>query len=176
MARRPRKQIARLGPKREPYDRVLVVCEGERTEPLYLRDLAARYRLSMANIEVVGIGSDPKTVVRRAKKLRSRESQRGEKFDRVYCVFDCDEHATFDAARDEAEASGVKFATSWPCFEFWLRLHFGYSRRPYARSGGKSAAQKCVENVKRLLPGYAKGLCCKPDEGARWSGRVTCSP
>ena len=20
------------------------------------------------------------------------------------------------------------------------------------------------------------GLCCKPDEGARWSGRVTCSP
>ena len=21
-----------------------------------------------------------------------------------------------------------------------------------------------------------KGLCCKPDEGARWSGRVTCSP
>ena len=21
-----------------------------------------------------------------------------------------------------------------------------------------------------------EGLCCKPDEGARWSGRVTCSP
>ena len=20
------------------------------------------------------------------------------------------------------------------------------------------------------------GLCCKPDEGARWSGRITCSP
>ena len=23
---------------------------------------------------------------------------------------------------------------------------------------------------------YLRGLCCKPDEGARWSGRITCSP
>ena len=38
-----------------------------------------------------------------------------------------------------------------------------------------------------LLPGVStlerfgarvreRGLCCKPDEGARWSGRITCSP
>lgn len=157
MAARPRKQFSRRGPKREPYDRVLVVCEGERTEPLYFLDLAARYRLSMANIEVVGIGADPKSVVSKAKKLCSRENRHGEKFDKVYCVFDRDEHATFDAARDEAGASGVELATSWPCFEFWLRLHFGYSRHPYARAGGKSAAQNCVEDVKRWLPGYTKG-------------------
>ena len=157
MARRPRKRIARHGPIREPYDRVLIVCEGKRTEPFYFHDLAARHRLSMANIEVVGSGSDPRTVVRKAKKLRTRESRHGEKFDRVYCVFDRDEHATFEGACDEAGASGVKLAVSWPCFEFWLRLPFGFSRSPYARSGGKSAAQNCVEEVSRLLPGYAKG-------------------
>ena len=157
MARRPRKGIARHGPIREPYDRVLIVCEGKRTEPLYFHDLAARYRLSMANIEVVGSGSDPRTVVRKAKKLSIGESRHGEKFDRVYCVFDRDEHTTFDRACDEAGASGVKLAVSWPCFEFWLRLHFGFSRQPYARSRGKSAAQNCVEEVSRLLRGYAKG-------------------
>ena len=64
--RRSDRQIARRGPTREPYDRVLIVCEGERTEPLYLRELADHYRLSTANFKVVGRGADPKTVVREA--------------------------------------------------------------------------------------------------------------
>ena len=28
----------------------------------------------------------------------------------------------------------------------------------------------------RPMNAPSAGLCCKPDEGARWSGRVTCSP
>ena len=155
--RQPRRRIARHGPRREPYNRVLIVREGTRTEPLYFQDLAARYRLSTANIVVIGSGSDPGTVVHKAKKLRNSESRHGEKYDEVYCVFDRDEHATFDRACEEARASGVKVARSWPSFEFWLRLHFGFSRKPYARSGGKSAAQHCVDDVNRWLPGYAKG-------------------
>ena len=110
----------------------------------------------MANIVVIASGSAPITVVREAKKLRNRESRHGEKYDKVYCVFDRDEHPTFDKACDEARASDVKLARSWPCFELWLRLHFGFSRQPYARSGGKSAAQNCVDEVSGLLPEYAK--------------------
>ena len=155
--RRPRERIARRGPKRESYDRVLIVCEGKRTEPLYFGGLADHYRLSTANIVVVGKGADPRTVVREAKNQRKSERQHGEKYDRVYCVFDRDEHATFERACDEARANGLMLATSWPCFEFWLRLHFGFSRKAYARAGGKSAAQNCVDEVSELLPGYAKG-------------------
>ena len=155
--RRPRQQLARPGPRREPYDRVLIVCEGECTEPLYFQDLRSHYRLSTANIVMMGSGADPRTVVRAAKKLRSEESRQGEKYDRVYCVFDRDEHATFDAACDEARASGVCLARSWPCFEFWLRLHFGFSRQPYTRTGGKTAGQHCVDELRRLLGEYEKG-------------------
>lgn len=155
--RSPRKGIARHGPTREPYDRVLIVCEGKRTESSYFRELADRYRLSTANIAVVGSGADPGTTVREAKRLRSKESRHGEKYDKVYCVFDRDEHATFDKACNEAGTSGVGLARSWPCFEFWFRLHFGFSRQPYARSGGRSAAQNCVHEVGQLLPEYAKG-------------------
>ncbi|MDD9983578.1 MAG: RloB family protein [Gammaproteobacteria bacterium] len=155
--RRPRNQIARQSPRREPYDRVLIVCEGKRTEPLYFRETANRYRLSTANIVVTSHGPDPRTLVREAKKLRSIELRNGEKYDKVYCVFDRDAHVTFDQACDEAKASGIELARSWPCFEFWLRLHFGFSRRPYERSGNRSAAQNCVEELRRLLPGYAKG-------------------
>ena len=154
--RRPRNRPVRSGSKREPYDRVLIVCEGQRTEPLYFQDIVDRYRLSIANIKVIGSGADPKTVVREAKKERDRERRRGEKFDRVYCVFDRDEHATFQAACDEARASRLCLTRSWPCFEFWLRLHFEFSRQPYGRSGGRSPAQTCVSDLRDFLPGYAK--------------------
>ena len=50
--RRPRKRFTRRDPEREPYDRVLIVCEGECTEPLYFEDLTDHYRLCTANIKV----------------------------------------------------------------------------------------------------------------------------
>lgn len=155
--RRPRKRLTRRRPEREPYDRVLIVCEGMCTEPVYVQDLAAHYRLSTANVVITGKGADPRTVVRVAKKLRRDEARQGEKYDRVFCVFDRVEHMTFDAACDEAHASGIYIIRPWPCFEFWLRLHFGFSRQPYLRSGGKSAAQRCVDGLRGWLPKYEKG-------------------
>ena len=154
--RRPRSNVKRRGAKREPYDRVLIVCEGGKTEPLYFHELANRYRLNTANIEVVGIGSDPHRVVREAKARRRRESKQGEKYDEVYCVFDRDEHPAFDTASSDAEDNGLNLARSWPCFEFWLYLHFCYSRKPYTREGGRSPGENCVRDLKKHLPGYAK--------------------
>ena len=136
---------------------MLIFCEGEKTEPLYFRDLVAHYRLSMANVRIVGNGTDPQTVVKRAKKLRSQEIRNREMYDRVYCVFDRDEHTTFDSACEEATASGITPIRSWPCFEFWLELHFGYSRKPYTKSHRMSAAQHCVKTIQQRLPGYTKG-------------------
>ena len=95
-------------------------------------------------------------MVREAIEQLRNENGLGENFDRVYCVFDRDEHATFLEASNEARASGLMLARSWPCFEFWLRLHFGFTRGPYARSGGKSAAQNCVDELRRFLRGYEK--------------------
>lgn len=156
--RRPRHRLARRRPQRESYDRVLIVCEGKKTEPSYFGDLLAHYRLSMANIEIVGSGADPGTVVKQAKKRRLQEIRNGEKYDRVFCVFDRDEHETFKTACHEATASGITPIRSWPCFEFWLVLHFRYSRQPYAKSGGRSAAQNCVEDLRQHLPRYSKGI------------------
>lgn len=74
--RRPRHGLARHGPRREPYDRALIVCEGKRTEPLYFKGLSAHFRLSTANVIIAGEGADPRTVVRVAKKLRRDEAVR----------------------------------------------------------------------------------------------------
>ena len=155
---RQRDQLRRKGPKREPYDRVLIVCEGSKTEPSYFRSLVDRYRLSTANVVITGSGSDPRSLVNTAKSLRDEEKRRGDQYDAVYCVFDRDQHAHFNTASNEAHSAKLRLARSWPCFEFWLLLHFVYHRRPYAPSGNRSAADNCVGDLQQQhLPNYTKG-------------------
>ena len=154
--RKPRGAVARDKPRREPYDRVLIVCEGSKTELFYFTELARRYRLSTANIEILGEGADPRTLVNKAKELRQKERKRGDKFDKVYCVFDRDEHATFDDASLVAQHRKLELSRSWPCFEFWILLHFLYTRAPYVRSGDKSPAENCMTDLQVHWPEYAK--------------------
>ena len=153
--RQPRNRIDRKRPQRETVERVLIVCEGERTEPRYLRELTTRFRLGTVRIE--GSGTDPRSVVDLARQLQIRERRQGEKFDRVFCVFDRDEHQSFDDACQYANAIRISLARSWPCFEYWLLLHFDYTRRPYARTGSRSAEQNCVNDLRERLPNYEKG-------------------
>ena len=75
--RRPRNAAARGRPSREPYDRVLIVCEGTKTEPNYFSDLARHYELSTANIEIVGSGADPLTIVKKGKERQQKERKTG---------------------------------------------------------------------------------------------------
>ena len=156
--RKPRRQLRRDRPTREAYDRVLIVTEGQKTEPIYFSDFLNHYRLSNANIEVVGEGADPKMVVRRALQLRRREKRRGDGYDRVYCVFDRNGHANFHAAGRDAERNGLRLARSWPCFEYWLLLHFGYVRKPFVSSGGRSACENCTQDLREHLAGYHKAI------------------
>ena len=102
---RQRGQLRRKGPKREPYDRVLILCEGSKTEPSYFRSLVDWYRLSTANVVITGSGSDPSSLVNKAKSLRDKEKRRGDQYDAVYCVFDRDQHTHFNAASNEAHSA-----------------------------------------------------------------------
>ena len=151
--------LKRRRPRREPYDRVLIVCEGEKTEPNYFLELCAHYRLSTANIEVTqGEGNDPVSVVRTAKRLQKMESRQGERYDRVYCVFDRDEWTNYAEANELATKARFHTACSNPAFEYWLLLHFEYTRAPFQRSGGRTAAQNCERALKHQWSEYSKGM------------------
>ena len=136
---------------------MLILCEGSKTEPSYFRSLVNRYRLSTTNVLVAASGSDPSSLVNKAKSLRDEEKRRGDRYDAVYCVFDHDQHTHFNTASNEAHSAKLKLARSWPCFEFWLLLHFVYHRRPYAPSGNRTAAENCVRELRQHLPNYTKG-------------------
>ena len=158
--RKPKNQhnLSRKKPKREPYNRVLIVCEGKKTEPYYFSDLRNHYGLSTANIAVTPAnGSDPISIVKYAKKCQQDEKKQGEQFDRIYCVFDRDEHINFSAACDQIVANGFQSVRSWPCFEYWLLLHFSYHRKPFLATQGRTAAQYCQSVLKTKMPTYLKG-------------------
>ena len=154
--RRRLANLRRGGPRREPYSRVLIVAEGQKTEAAYFTGAAKHYRLSTANVVILGQGADPTAVVREAIKLKRREQRRGDAYDRVFCVFDRDGHANFETASQRASAMGIELARSWPCFEYWLLLHFDYSRKPYVRSGTRSPCDACIRDLRQHIPHYHK--------------------
>jgi hypothetical protein len=150
--RRP-ESYRRRGPTREPYDSVLIVCEGGKTEPQYLDGVKLTFKLSSANIRVTSAaGTDPVSVVRFAERLSGEE-----KYDRVYCVFDRDGHANFDDAISLVRQLGYREIVSWPCFEIWILLHFVYSTAPYNGAGNQSACDLVVREVKKHFASYSKG-------------------
>lgn len=167
MSRKARtiKNLQRSRPKRSPYARVLIVCEGGKTEPNYFQALIDDLQLNTANVEVDGkSGSSPRSVVTYAKKRFRQDlalNGSGNSFDHVYCVFDKDEHPTHGEAlnsiRDAKPGNIFQAITSVPCFEFWLLLHFSFTTRPIGRSGSRSPGDNTKDELKNYLPSYDKG-------------------
>ena len=57
------KTLERRKSKRSSYEKILIVCEGEKTEPYYFDDLIQYHKLNTANVEIDGsCGSSPKSV------------------------------------------------------------------------------------------------------------------
>lgn len=106
---------------------LLILCEGTRTEDDYFTYLKRRHK--SVNITVDSRGGVPMTLVERAASIKKREERdekrgRGVAHDEIWCVFDRDEHPNFKEAVLKAAAVSIGVATSIPCFELWLLLHF----------------------------------------------------
>jgi hypothetical protein len=154
--------LERRKANRAPYDKVLIVCEGEKTEPNYFNELIECYKLNTANVEIDGsCGSSPISVFSRARELWEIEVNKGDPFDRVYCVFDRDTHETYDEAIENI--SNVKYkniffaAASIPSFEYWLLLHFKFTTKPYSKTGKYSIADVVLNELIDVMPTYTKG-------------------
>lgn len=149
--------------KRAPYERILIVCEGMKTEPHYFRGLRLTLGLHPANvvIEDKKSGLDPKNLVAFAIETFKKDKD----FDHVFCVFDKDKHISYTAALDKIRATRLVGGatlhpiTSVPCFEIWLLLHFTFTTRPFSAAGDDSSCALVIEALDRKdrIPGYDKG-------------------
>jgi hypothetical protein len=166
---RQQKQLERKQGRRASYDRILIVTEGSKTEPNYFNEIRTAFRLHTANVEVrpSELGTAPIQVVTYAQVLfengdRHRNIQR-RAFERVYAVFDRDDHESyFDALkladslngklRNDAKQSIVFQAiASVPSFELWLLLHFEDIQSPLHRD-------EVIRRLKLYISGYEKGM------------------
>ena len=107
-------------------------CEGQRTEPDYLKALKREPAVrDIASVDIhihdESLGSAPLTLVKAAAEARARASGEESEVDEVWCIFDVEwpqNHPKLKEARALAKRSNVKVAVSNPCFELWLLLHF----------------------------------------------------
>jgi hypothetical protein len=100
---------------------ILIVCEGENTEPSYF----SQFKLSSATIKPVGEGYNTISLVKRAVQLSKEKS-----YDQVWCVFDADpkpdnpkQAINFNDAIKLADKNNFGIAYSNQAFEYWILLH-----------------------------------------------------
>lgn len=146
---------------RESYDKVLIVTEGEKTEPLYLSAVCDYFGLNQANIEIdPKSDSSPTSVVEYAKDLISKNKT--DPYNHVYCVIDRDRHDDFQKALDQVSGfrnkdTNLHVIVSTPCFEYWILLHFIYTTKSFGASGDSPCQELINNELKQYIPNYEKG-------------------
>lgn len=153
-------ELQRREGKRLTTTTILIVGEGV-TEYNYFNDMRRHFRGKGINIILEKPrGSAPINVVNHALDY----CDKNEDLDYAFCVFDQDEHSTFQSAMDKLKAykgkskSVFKAVPSVPCFEIWLIIHFTYSTKSYSRSGAKSPGDNAHDDLLKEFPGYSKTM------------------
>lgn len=146
---------------------MLVVCEGLVTEVEYLEGFRDWCKNPLVEIFIVKAAGVPLTLVKRAVQERDNaelqaKSQADEnlRFERVYCVFDIDDHPHVPEAKQLARDNGLEVAISNPCFDLWLLLHLRESPGMQHRHAIQSLLAALMPTKKKhvdfemLKPGY----------------------
>lgn len=166
---RQKKELARKTRQRPTYDRILIVTEGSKTEPNYFREIRTAYRLHAASVEVrySELGTAPVQVVQYAEELfkhgDSHKNITARAFEKVYVVFDRDDHLSYYEAlrltnsidgslkNDLRQRVSFKAVASIPNFELWLLLHYEDIQAPIHRIN-------VLHRLKQHIPNYDKGM------------------
>lgn len=144
----------RKKPSLKQQARILVICEDTKSSRIYLEDATRHFR-AQAEIDIVHSGkNDPLNIVSEAVRRRRD-------FDKIYCVIDRDRHEGFDQALRlaNANAAQVVVIASYPCYEYWLLLHFCKTSKPYAAAGKNSSGDLLIKDLRKKdgMADYAKG-------------------
>ncbi len=121
---------------------ILIVTEGEKTEPTYLSEL--RKNLNLHSADIVPLPrKDPLSLIKeslRYRDRRKRETKRGcaVLYDAVWVVLDAEQannNPKLPEALRLAREENINIALSNPCFEYWILLHDIYTTSPFRNCG-----------------------------------------
>jgi hypothetical protein len=114
--------------------RILIVCEGKKTEPNYFKKFEANPEV-FDDIDVQGTGYNTVSLITEAIKIRNEAIQEKEPYIETWCVFDKDDFSieSFEKAIKLAEQNQIKCAYSIEAFEIWYMLHFNFYETAFSR-------------------------------------------
>ncbi len=122
---------------RRPVRKVLIVCEGEKTERYYFE--AFQTNEDLIKVEVFGAGKNKDSLVEYAIKLK-KKAEKEELYSSVWCIFDRDsdpanpnDKNNFNKAFSLARSNQIKVAYSNDAFEIWYILHFNFHQTAWRR-------------------------------------------
>lgn len=154
--RRPRRKPHRS--RSVPRPRILLLCEGQKTEHVYFAALKVEMRLPS-----VRVWRPSKVRGLRGLTMAADEARRDDPgLDEIWCVLDHDgrdeEVRRFfvwhERARKSRRGPKIEAVVSDPCFEYWLLLHFEYTTRPFDKVGG---CEQATRMLRRYANDYRKG-------------------
>jgi hypothetical protein len=154
-------EMKRKRGNRATFDRILIVCEGKKTEPNYFEEIRQLMRLPKAEVRIIhsDAGTEPRQIVDYTERLFYENLS----FDICYAVFDRDEHKTYHdaltraAQLDKALKNDFKKKIRFhavptvPCFELWILLHFADVKAFNDR-------HEVIRRVGEHIKDYTKGL------------------
>jgi hypothetical protein len=159
------KRFKRRESTRQIANKILIVCEGSKTEPAYFNAIRQTWRLATLQVLIVPSHgkTDPYNLVELAieKRQELEDDDRWEKGDRAWVAFDGDEHIAksldaWNEALSKARGQKIELAVTNPCFELWYLLHF---QDHFSQITSKKA--KALLNTH--LPTYHKAKCYYPE-------------
>jgi hypothetical protein len=139
LQRKETQRVENIKPKRK-Y--ILIVCEGEKTEPNYfkaLKESLPKGVLEVCEFRIVGTGYNTASLVRKAMKHRTDwEEETRRTVDKLWVVFDRDSFTptSFNTAVNTCIRNKPSVDCAWSneAFELWYLLHFHYYNTGISRA------------------------------------------
>ena len=133
-----KRDLRRKPGNRAPKDRIFILTEGEATEVEYFREVRNRLGLPKELVIVKkarsaqGKGIVDELVAEKRENARLARRGNDTLIDQWWAVCDTEGRPQdLAGAIQKARDNGVFLAISDPSFEYWLRLHFGYTTASY---------------------------------------------
>lgn len=137
--------------------RVLIVCEGLKTEPNYFKSFHMMENSGGLVFEITNAGGGINTiqVVQKAIELRDKAIGDKKPYDITWAVFDRDsfDAADFDNAIHMAESNDIRCAWSNEAFELWYIYHFENRITPMSRKEYAHKITTLVQKNQKLKTG-----------------------
>lgn len=168
------------GTKRERNKVILIICEGEKTEPLYFGQLKSEVRLPSINIEIIKTKErDPFKLVDSAEKICEHKGFSITDTDMIWFVFDMDNsHMRVKKAvekinkmntqgRNNKKDKLYNVALSTPSFELWYLLHYSYTETKMDNKEVKKQLSDDLPNYNKTDRNLPSTLCEKRGEALK---------